>query len=43
MRLAALFLVLQAYAELTYASFLLVFAGIAFVWALGGQSSASAA
>lgn len=32
--LAALFLVLQAYAELTYASFLLVFAGLAFVWGL---------
>lgn len=30
--LAALFLILQAYAELTYASFLLVFAGLAFVW-----------
>ena len=30
--LAALFLALQAYAEMTYASFLLVFAGLAFVW-----------
>ena len=30
--LAALFLVLQAYAELTYASFLLIFAGLAFLW-----------
>ena len=32
--LAALFLVLQAYAELTYASFLLIFAGLAFLWGL---------
>ncbi len=32
--LAGLFLVLQAYAELTYASFLLVFAGLALVWGL---------
>jgi hypothetical protein len=30
--LAALFLVLQAYAELTYASFLLLFVGLAFIW-----------
>ena len=30
--LAALFLALQAYAEMTYASFLLLFAGLAFVW-----------
>jgi len=30
--LAALFLVLQAYAELTYASFLLIFAVLAFAW-----------
>ena len=30
--LAALFLALQAYAEMTYASFLLVFAGLAFLW-----------
>ena len=30
--LAALLLALQAYAEMTYASFLLVFAGLAFVW-----------
>ena len=30
--LAALFLMLQAYAEMTYASFLLVFAGLAFLW-----------
>ena len=30
--LAALFLTLQAYAEMTYASFLLVFAGLAFLW-----------
>ncbi len=40
--LAGLFLVLQAYAELTYASFLLIFAGIAFVWALGTGPSARA-
>ena len=33
--LAALFLALQAYAEMTYASFLLVFAGLAFVWGGG--------
>ncbi len=33
--LAALFLVLQAYAELTYASFLLVFIGLVVVWRLG--------
>ena len=33
--LAALFLALQAYAEMTYASFLLVFAGLAFVWGSG--------
>jgi hypothetical protein len=33
--LAALFLALQAYAEMTYASFLLVFAGLAFVWGAG--------
>jgi len=33
--LAALFLVLQAYAELTYASFLLIFAVLAAAWALG--------
>ena len=39
--LAALFLVLQAYAELTYASFLLVFAGLAFVW--GGVDASAAA
>lgn len=32
--LAAVFLGLQAYAELTYASFLLIFAGIAFLWGL---------
>lgn len=32
--LAALFLVLQAYAELTYASFLLVFIGLVVVWRL---------
>lgn len=32
--LAGAFLVLQAYAELTYASFLLVFAGIVAVWGL---------
>jgi hypothetical protein len=32
--MAGLFLGLQAYAELTYASFLLIFAGIAFVWGL---------
>jgi hypothetical protein len=32
--MAALFLGLQAYAELTYASFLLIFAGIAFLWGL---------
>lgn len=32
--LAAVFLALQAYAELTYASFLVIFAGIAFVWGL---------
>ena len=30
--LAALFTALQAYAEMTYASFLLVFAGLAFLW-----------
>ncbi len=30
--LAALFLAFQAYAEMTYASFLLVFAGLAFFW-----------
>ncbi|MCB0104667.1 MAG: hypothetical protein KDE53_02135, partial [Caldilineaceae bacterium] len=33
--LAALFLVLQAWAELTYASFLLLFIGLAFLWSLG--------
>ena len=33
--LAALFVALQAYAEMTYASFLLVFAGLAFVWGAG--------
>jgi hypothetical protein len=33
--LAALFLALQAYAEMTYASFLLVFAGLAFMWGAG--------
>jgi hypothetical protein len=32
--MAALFLGLQAYAELTYASFLLIFAGIACLWGL---------
>jgi hypothetical protein len=32
--LAALFLALQAYAELTYASFLLIFAGLAALWGL---------
>jgi hypothetical protein len=30
--LAALFLIMQAYAELTYASFLLIFAGLALLW-----------
>ena len=40
--LAALFLALQAYAEMTYASFLLVFAGLAFVWG-GGDAFATAA
>ncbi len=39
--LAALFLVLQAYAELTYASFLLVFAGLAFVWGLLPRGSSA--
>ena len=34
---------LQAYAELTYASFLLVFAGIAFVWGLLAAQPAAAA
>ncbi len=34
--LAALFIVLQAYAELTYASFLLVFVAFAVIWRLGG-------
>ena len=32
--LAGLFLVLQAYAELTYASFLIIFAGLAFIWGI---------
>lgn len=32
--LAALFIVLQAYAELTYASFLLIFAALAVIWRL---------
>ncbi len=32
--LAALFLVLQAYAELTYASFLVIFAVLAFLWGM---------
>ncbi|MCU0508087.1 MAG: hypothetical protein MUC34_06770, partial [Anaerolineae bacterium] len=32
--MAALFLALQAYAELTYASFLLIFAAVAFLWGL---------
>ena len=36
--LAALFLVLQAYAELTYASFLLVFIGLVVVWRLVAAS-----
>ena len=35
--LAALFLILQAYAELTYASFLLIFAALAFLWGLRGR------
>ncbi len=33
--LAALFIVLQAYAELTYASFLVVFAALVFLWTVG--------
>ena len=33
--LAGLFLALQAWAELTYASFLLVFAGLAYLWFVG--------
>ncbi len=33
--LAALFIVLQAYAELTYASFLLIFAALVVAWQLG--------
>ena len=37
--LAALFLALQAYAELTYASFLWVFAGLAVLWGLVGSAS----
>ena len=36
MALAALFIVLQAYAELTYASFLLIFLALAVVWRVGG-------
>ncbi|OIO90414.1 MAG: hypothetical protein AUK03_13010 [Anaerolineae bacterium CG2_30_64_16] len=32
--LAALFLLLQAYAELTYATFLMIFAGLAFIWGI---------
>ncbi len=39
--LAALFLILQAYAELTYASFLLVFIGLVVVWRLVAASSAA--
>ncbi len=34
--LAAFFIVLQAYAELTYASFLLIFVAFAVIWRLGG-------
>ena len=40
--LAALFVALQAYAEMTYASFLLVFAGLAFVWGGCDASTATA-
>ena len=35
--LAALFLTFQAWAELTYASFLLIFIGLAFLWSLWGD------
>jgi hypothetical protein len=39
--LAALFLALQAYAELTYASFLMIFAGWRHLWGLCGCCGAS--